>query len=126
MGYFLSPATGDPRHWGPATWDYLFIMASHFPHSKQLDDDRPISDRHVDTIRKVWKRHIASLLEMLPCNLCRNHFEEYINKHPLESALVNRDTLFEWLWNAKAEIRKSHGKKVILLSTVKRRYIPKR
>ena len=126
MVLHLSPATGDPRHWGPATWDYLFTMASHFPHAKQLEDDQSITERQADTIRKAWKRHIASLLEIMPCSLCRQHFEQYMATHPIDKALQNRDTLFQWLYDAKADVRRKHGKKVILLSTVKRRFIPRR
>lgn len=125
MVQYLSPATGDPRHWGPTTWDYLFLMASHFPHPKHLEDDRPITERHVEMIRKKWKRHLASVLDMLPCSLCKQHFEQYMQEHPVDGALRSRDALFEWLWNARADVRRKQGKKVIQLNTVKRRFIPR-
>lgn len=124
VNLFISPSTANPDHWGRATWDYLFIMASHFPHGKTESDDVELTEKGVNSIRQTWKQQIAILLQMLPCGGCKNHFDAFIKKHPLRDALQDRDTLFAWLHKAKEQVRKQQGKLSIPLAKVKTTYIP--
>lgn len=123
---FMSLGTASPKHWGPAEWDHLFTLASHFPHKKHTPEDIPVSATVADQIRKVWKHHMNSFTQMIPCAACEAHFRSYQRLHPLDRALADRESLMRWLHAAKAEVRAAQGKKSVKFSSVQRRYVPSR
>lgn len=122
---FLSPSTADPSRWGGAVWTMLFALASHFPHARHTDEDVQCSDADVASFRASWRRLVPLVAGMLPCGMCRYHFKAYIAAHPLEQALVSRESLLRWLYDAKADVRRRQRRPVPAFAAVCRRWIPK-
>lgn len=123
---FSSPKCRDPDHWGKKTWDALFLLASDFPHERECDED---TEYHPSTLKKrkeSWRSLLRSLPGVITCGSCSDHFKDFVEKEGrLEDALLNRDTLFEFLYQAKDEVNKRRGRKSLSLRSVKRIYIPK-
>ena len=66
------------KAWGPPTWAFLYLAAKGYPHTLNKSNDH----QH----RKKGMKHLLkSLINTLPCNLCRKSYKEFIcnkRKHP--------------------------------------------
>lgn len=102
----------------------LFLLAADFPHARQCVDDAAYTRTELDQRRKGWKQLLESLPLVLSCPVCGMHFKEYMQRHPVDEALVNRDTLFEWLYRVKDDVNRRNNKKSVPLDVVKKKYIP--
>ena len=75
-----------PKVWGHAGWKFLFSIASVY--SKE---SAPLN------IKRHYYQYLTSLKNVLPCQTCRRHYDEYLKNKPLAFYLENRETLFQWL-----------------------------
>ena len=112
-------------HWGKCTWDMMFLLAADFPHTKECDGDEPYTVAEVKKRRQGWIQLLKALPNVLSCPVCAIHFEKYTKRYPVEEAVKDRDSLFEWLYRAKDEVNKRTKKKSPPIKKVKSRYIPK-
>jgi hypothetical protein len=64
--------SGDPRVFGPVTWETFHLMAQNYPNNPNL-----VTKNHC-------KKFVESIPYMLPCSQCGFHFQsftdDYINK----------------------------------------------
>ena len=111
-------------HWGRSTWDALFLLASDFPHNQECDDDRAYTHREVEMRRKAWRQILLSLPEALSCPVCGEHFRRYMERHSVDGALRDRETLMRWLYRAKDEVNRRRGRTSPSFQRVRRTYIP--
>lgn len=75
-----------PSVWGHSGWKFLFSIAYVYPENNVSDQTK------MDYL--VYFTHLKS---MLPCDLCRSHYTEYVKNYPLQFYLHNRESLFHWL-----------------------------
>ena len=75
-----------PKIWGNSGWVFLFSIASIYPRDKV----------RFQTKRKYYN-YFVSLGEVLPCENCRHHYQQYLNSKPVGFYLENRNSLFNWL-----------------------------
>lgn len=76
----------DTRFWGPPGWKLLHLIALNYPNHPSPED------------KINYGIFYSNLKDVLPCKYCRKSFTKYINNLPIESYLVSRDTLFEWVY----------------------------
>jgi Erv1 / Alr family len=82
--------------WGPATWKLIHSMAAAYI---------PTDNNYV-----AFKNFITSLVYLLPCPVCREHFKINIKKYPIEQYLQSNKTLFYWTYIMHDLVNKQNGK----------------
>ena len=74
----------DPKIWGPKLWFTIHTIALNYPDNPSYQDKR----NHEEFFNQ--------LTFMIPCDKCRIHFKERLNKYPVIQHLENSDTLFRY------------------------------
>lgn len=76
----------DPRLWGSGQWNFLEIMIRHF------------SDILTENQQKNLKLHLLSMEHILPCEICRKHYGDYVRKTNLINMdLSKKSTVKKWI-----------------------------
>lgn len=92
----------DTEVWGPAAWLFIHSIALAYP------DQNPEPE-----IRENYKKFFDSLVSVLPCAYCRNHYKENISSLPLASALDSRASLFRWTVDLHNRVNQSLHKPLV-------------
>uniref|UniRef100_A0A6C0GZE6 thiol oxidase n=1 Tax=viral metagenome TaxID=1070528 RepID=A0A6C0GZE6_9ZZZZ len=93
-----------PNFWGPKGWFFIDSIVLSYPDSPSVND------------KNEFYNFLMSLRDVLPCEGCRHHFKEYINKHPLsDKVLASKKYLIKWILDAHNHVRKNQNKKQISL-----------
>lgn len=74
----------DPKIWGPKLWFTIHTIALNYSDNPTYQDKR----NHEDFFN--------NLTFMIPCDKCRIHFKERLNKYPVIQHLDNSDSLFRY------------------------------
>tara|TARA_B110001452_G_scaffold265902_1_gene271509 strand:+ start:1426 stop:1875 length:450 start_codon:yes stop_codon:yes gene_type:complete len=125
---FSSRCARAPSHWGGATWDALFLLASDYPHTKQCEDDDAFDAATRDARRRAWKTLLTTLPQVLACGVCAEHFKRHVHRdggRSLDRALQDREALFRFLYRCKDEVNRRSGRSSPSFETVEKRYIPR-
>jgi len=97
---------GPPVVWGPLFWHTIHIVALGYPANPTYGH------------KKAAKEFYESLAFLIPCPVCREHYEKHLQKNPLTPHLDRRDDLFRWTVNLHNEVNESLGKPRLLESEV--------
>lgn len=73
------------RIWGPHAWVFLHSVANTFP-------VRPLYAQKQD-----YGQFFDSLVYVLPCNICREHYAQWLQKEPISLAIASREKLQAWI-----------------------------
>jgi hypothetical protein len=95
-----------PTVWGPLFWHTIHIVALGY------------SDQPTYAQKKAAKEFYESLAFLIPCPVCREHYETHLQKNPLTPHLDRRDDLFRWTVNVHNEVNQLLGKPRLLESDV--------
>lgn len=95
-----------PAVWGPLFWHTIHITALGYPANPTYGH------------KKAAKEFYESLAFLVPCPVCREHYETHLQKNPLTPHLDRRDDLFRWTVNLHNEVNKTLGKPRLLESEV--------
>ena len=95
-----------PAVWGPLFWHTIHIVALGYPTNPTYGH------------KKAAKEFYESLAFLIPCPVCREHYEKHLQKNPLTPHLDRRDDLFRWTVNLHNEVNESLGKPRLLESEV--------
>jgi hypothetical protein len=93
--------------WGPLLWDILHRIA------EQVGKTKPAIVQ-TDEVQK-WIQMMKTVENSMPCALCRNHYKEWLTKHPL-NALSNlrgvafREAARKYLWQLHENVNVRNGK----------------
>ena len=94
----------DSNIWGPKAWFFIDTIILSYPNNPNYEDI------------KIYKEFILSLEKLLPCEKCRKHFGNFINKNPLdESILSSKPNLIKWILKCHNSVRKIQKKDAITL-----------
>ena len=85
----------NPKLWGYSGWIFLNSIALVYTPEK----------------KEKYYNFFSNLI--LPCNTC-GHFYE-IKLKDLNDALLNKDTLLQWLLNIRNDINKQNNKKILTI-----------
>ena len=95
-----------PSVWGPLFWHTIHITALGYPTNPGYNH------------KKAAKEFYESLAFLIPCPVCREHYETHLQKNPLTPHLDRRDDLFRWTVNLHNEVNETLGKPRLLESEV--------
>ena len=95
-----------PEVWGPIFWHTIHITAIGYPTNPTYGQ------------KKAAKEFYESLAFLIPCPVCRQHYETHLQKNPLTPHLDRRDDLFRWTVNLHNEVNTTLGKPRLLASAV--------
>ena len=87
-----------PKEWGPSGWMFLQSIASAYP-------DHPTKEEQED-----YLRFFSSVGPVLPCKICRPHYHEYLQTHPLQKALTSKDALVSYFFHFHNHVNQRLGK----------------
>lgn len=92
--------------WGPPLWRTLHTLAE-----KLGRQTTPMIE--ADETR-YWIQLLKSVGGVMPCALCRNHYEAWRKSHPLEEyqplrRVALRDAARKWLWSLHETVNKDRG-----------------
>lgn len=73
-----------PSVWGPFFWHTIHITALGYSKNPTYTD------------KKSAKEFYESLSYLIPCPICKDHYKEYLAKHPLTPFLDSRTDLIKW------------------------------
>jgi hypothetical protein len=87
-----------PETWGPFFWHTIHIAALGYSTQPSYNE------------KKAAKDFFESLRFMIPCPVCRDHYNEHMEKFPLTPHLDSRKDLFRWTILLHNQVNKSLGK----------------
>lgn len=94
--------------WGPAAW--TFLHASTFAVPKQLSSEQ----------QHAFKTFFTYLPEVLPCAVCREHYKQYVSRHPIQTS--TREELSKWLVGVHNNVNAITKKQLISFESACRKY----
>jgi hypothetical protein len=95
-----------PSVWGPLFWHTIHIVALGYPQAPTYAQKR------------AAKEFYESLGVLIPCPVCREHYQQHLQKVPITPHLDRRDDLFKWTVNLHNEVNALLGKSRMLESDV--------
>jgi hypothetical protein len=95
-----------PSVWGPLFWHTIHIVAIGYPQNPSYAQKR------------AAKEFYESLSFLIPCPVCREHYQTHLQKMPLTPHLDKREDLFKWTVELHNEVNTLLGKPRLLESEV--------
>ena len=96
--------------WGPPAWTFLHTVTYNYPENPSDND------------KKNYHNFFMTLQHVLPCEKCKGHYKQNIQKYDLNNSLDNRDDLVKWLIDLHNEVNRDNGKRVWSYSEVYNKY----
>lgn len=90
----------DPTVWGPKLWFVIHTVALNFPDNPTYE----IIRQHEDFFN--------NLKYIIPCDKCRLHYTQRLDKNPVTKYLKDSNTLFKYTIDLHNEVNKSLDKKI--------------
>jgi hypothetical protein len=91
----------NPKIWGPHAWIFLHSITFNYPINPS------------NTEKKQYYNFFISLKNILPCDKCRLHYIQNLNKYPLtNNILSSKENLIKWLIKIHNEVNKKNGKSI--------------
>lgn len=81
----------DPSKWGGHIWYVMDLMVI------RLDPSNRLLENHI-------LMFFVSLLETIPCETCREHYQHYFQEKPIETALQSKMDLAKWVYECKSSV----------------------
>jgi hypothetical protein len=73
-----------PSVWGPFFWHTMHLVALGYPNAPSYQE------------KKAAKEFYESFAFLIPCPICKTHYEEKLKEMPLTVSLDSRKDLFRW------------------------------
>lgn len=83
----------EPEVWGRSFWEFLDAIIATYP-----KDDPPPEHRN------ATYDLLKGLATLLPCPTCRKHYAEFIQRHPIDQALVSRGELVRFYFLLRQDV----------------------
>jgi hypothetical protein len=90
----------DPEVWGPKLWFVIHTFALNYPNNPSYEDKR------------VMEEFFNNLKYSIPCNKCRVHYRQRLERDPIINYLDNKQSLFKYTIDLHNQVNKSLGKKI--------------
>jgi hypothetical protein len=81
--------------WAKSYWILMYDVANNIP------------DTCTEELNQQYTIFFTNLQHLLPCNLCKEHYNKYLNSKPLS---INKNDMISWLDELKINIRKQQQK----------------
>jgi hypothetical protein len=99
-----------PEVWGPIFWATFHLVSMAYPETPTYAEKR------------AAKEFFNSMVHLLPCPVCRDHFREILTAMPVDSWLDDRKSLVEWVWTLHNRVNLRLGKPEITQAEFMERY----
>lgn len=93
------PINMPPQIWGPIFWATLHIASLGY------------SDNPTERQKNHMKVFYESMMDVLPCPVCRKHYEINLEEMPVTDALNSRTDLIKWVFDMHNRINVQLGKR---------------
>lgn len=90
-----------PEIWGKHMWNAIGSIALSYPEEPTIKEQQNVMG------------FLNSLQNVLPCEKCREHYKENLEKFPLSEALLSRETFIKWIIDVRNSINETNGKKIL-------------
>ncbi len=87
-----------PIVWGPIFWHTIHITALGYPTNPTYSQKR------------AAKEFYESLVHLIPCPVCREHYKSHLEKMPISPHLDRRADLFRWTVELHNQVNVMLGK----------------
>jgi len=87
-----------PSVWGPIFWHTIHVTALSYPSEPSYAQKRAAKDFY------------ESLSQLIPCPVCREHYQKHLQKMPISPHLDRREDLFRWTVDLHNEVNVMLGK----------------
>ena len=77
----------DPDVWGPKLWFTMHTISLNYP-------ENPTSQE-----KQSNEIFFNNLQNIIPCDLCKQHYSTYLKTHPVTKHLSNKMSLVKWVLN---------------------------
>ena len=88
----------DSQIWGPYFWFTLHTITLAYPEKPSYEDRRHFHD------------FFLSLQYILPCKLCRQHYQQHLREYPVSAHLDSKESLVKWCFFLHNKVNYSLGK----------------
>ena len=90
------------KNWGPYGWKFMHMVALGYPINPTEEE------------KQNYKTFFTVLGDVLPCQMCADHYKENLIKFPLtDYILSSTDSLLKWTIDLHNHVNISIGKKII-------------
>lgn len=89
------------NNWGPDVWAGINAIVRFYP------------ENPTDSDKIEYRKFLESFKTVLPCDLCKGHYTEYLAKVSWDSILLNRFTLVKFVIDLHNDVNKRNGKPVL-------------
>jgi len=100
----------DIETWGHSGWKFLHACSFMYDHKSK-------------NRRREYINAYKNIGNILPCGKCRQHYNEYQTKHPIENIIDEPYGLAKWLVDLHNEVNEDQNKPRVDFETVKNHYI---
>lgn len=102
-----------PDYWGPVFWEAMYIASAGY------------STTPTENEKIGFKMFFDSLRYVLPCAVCRGHYDKYIGENPItDQDSSSRDSLFEWVHRTHCHVSHNLKKNPPSLEVSRKNYYP--
>lgn len=92
----------DPKIWGPPGWIFLHFITFGYPDNPTEED------------KQNYKNFFINIKNVLPCQKCRDNYEDHLKKYPLNDQILSNKTQFiKWFIDIHNEVNKITNDKKI-------------
>ena len=99
-----------PNIWGPGAWIFLHSITLHYPDFPSMQD------------KKVMYDFVHLLAKILPCDICQEHFAQYLGANPVNFHLGSRYEFAKWMVNAHNSVNIQQGKPQLSMKDFEKKY----
>ena len=90
----------EPKIWGPKLWFVMHTFALNYPDQPNYEDKR------------VMEEFFNNLKSSIPCQKCRIHYTQRLERNPIINYLDSKQSLFKYTIDLHNQVNKSLGKKI--------------
>lgn len=109
----LYPETAE---WGPLAWDILHGLAERAGKGVLIADEL-----------RGWVEVLESVRDMIPCDVCRTHYGEYLQHYPVKDIPTMpyaqlKTFVKTWLWRLHNDINQGNDKPLFTYEALSAKY----
>ena len=102
----------DPHLWGKSIWGTIYYIVLSYP-------DNPSND-NIQSIKYFF----ILLSKLLPCETCRLHYIQNLEKNPLtDDILSSKQKLLQWVVNLQNEVNLRLDKNTVTITQITNKYL---